>query len=109
MCGWSFALLDGNGIPCEIAIDHPHMPDFLWDDWALETGRVFDNQHAIHGYIREVGAMVRLSDSPIVNKGPSPLLGEHTVSVLEELGYNEDRIAEMIASGLCLTASEPEL
>jgi formyl-CoA transferase len=83
------------------------MPDFLWDDWALETGRVFEQQHAIHGYLREVGSVFHLSDSEVVNKGPSPLLGEHTVQILDELGYDDRRIAEMISSGLCLTAPQP--
>src|SRR4029077_13608523 len=63
----AFALLEANAVPSEIAIDHPHMPDFLWDDWALETGRVFEQQHAIHGYLREVGSVFHLSDSEIVN------------------------------------------
>jgi crotonobetainyl-CoA:carnitine CoA-transferase CaiB-like acyl-CoA transferase len=103
----AFALLEAKSIPSEIAIEHPHMPDFLWDDWALETGRVFEQQHAIHGYLREVGSVFHLSDSEVVNKGPSPLLGEHTVQILDELGYDDRRIAEMISSGLCLTAPQP--
>jgi crotonobetainyl-CoA:carnitine CoA-transferase CaiB-like acyl-CoA transferase len=100
----AFARLDDNGVPCEIAIDHPHMPDFLWDEWALETGRVLDQQHAELGYIRELGFVCHLSGSPNINKGPGPLLGEHTVEVLAEIGYKPERIADLIARGVCVTA-----
>jgi crotonobetainyl-CoA:carnitine CoA-transferase CaiB-like acyl-CoA transferase len=97
----AFAVLDENRVPCEIPLDHPHMPDFLWDEWALETGRVLEQEHPVFGYIREVGFVTRLSDSAVVNKGPAPRLGEHTVAVLHELGYDDGTIQGMVASGLC--------
>ena len=100
----AFALLDTAGVPCEIPLDHPHMPDFLWDEWAYETGRVLDQQHPRHGYIREIGFVTHLSDSPNINKGPGPLLGQHTVEVLTELGYDAARIDELLGSGTCVAA-----
>jgi crotonobetainyl-CoA:carnitine CoA-transferase CaiB-like acyl-CoA transferase len=103
----AFALLDGNGVPCEIPLDHPHMPDFLWDEWAYDTGRVLDQQHAQYGYIREIGFVCHLSESENINRGPGPLLGEHTVELLTELGYESDKIDDLIASGVCMIATAP--
>jgi crotonobetainyl-CoA:carnitine CoA-transferase CaiB-like acyl-CoA transferase len=104
----AFRLLDGNGVPCEIPLDHPHMPDFLWDEWAYDTGRVLDQQHTQYGFIRELGFPIQLSDSPQVNRGPGPLLGEHTVEVLTEIGYDEGHIDELLAAGTCVVAPPPE-
>ena len=101
----AFAALEAAGVPSEVPLDHPHMPDFLWDEWAFDNGRVLEQQHAVYGYIREVGFVVRLSDSERVNRGPGPLLGEHTVDVLTELGYEHARIDELVASGTCVVAS----
>ena len=100
-----FAALEAAGVPSEVPLDHPHMPDFLWDEWAFHNGRVLEQQHAVYGYIREVGFVVRLSESERVNRGPGPLLGEHTVDVLTELGYEQARIDGLVASGTCVVAS----
>jgi crotonobetainyl-CoA:carnitine CoA-transferase CaiB-like acyl-CoA transferase len=99
------AALEGAGVPCEVPLDHPHMPDFLWDEWAYDNERVLEQQHAEYGYIREIGFVVRLSESERINRGPGPLLGEHTVDVLTELGYDTARIDELIAAGTCLVSA----
>lgn len=81
--------LDELGIPNEIARDRPQMPEFFWEEWALESGHVFEHfDHADWGYIREVGLTVRLSDTPGLKRGPGPLLGEHDDEVFSELGYD---------------------
>jgi crotonobetainyl-CoA:carnitine CoA-transferase CaiB-like acyl-CoA transferase len=83
----AFAALDEAGVACEIPLEVPYLPDFLWDPWAQETGRVFEHQHPEHGYIREIGHCLRLSATPLVNKGTSARLGQHTRELLDELGY----------------------
>ena len=92
----AFAALDGAGVPCEIPADAPYIPDFLWDPWAQETGRVFEHQHPEHGYIREIGHCVRLSATPLVKTGTSARLGQHTRELLDELGYSGQEIGALL-------------
>ena len=101
----AFTRLEAQGVPCEIVATDPVMPDFLWDEWAVETGRVFEQHHPKFGWIREFGLSVHLSDTPGLKKGPSPLLGQHTTEILTGLGYDEARIAELVGS-VCVQHQE---
>jgi crotonobetainyl-CoA:carnitine CoA-transferase CaiB-like acyl-CoA transferase len=101
----AFALLDAGGVPCEIAIDHPHMPDLLWEEWALESRRVLEHVHPKYGFIREIGFPCRLSDTPCEMKGPGAMLGQHTVEVLQELGYEASRVSALLSDGTCIAWS----
>jgi crotonobetainyl-CoA:carnitine CoA-transferase CaiB-like acyl-CoA transferase len=96
----AFERLDGAGVPCEIPRPDPYVPDFLWDEWALATERVFEHHHPEHGWIREIGHCVRLSATPLANKGPSARLGQHTRELLGELGYTTEEIDGLL-DGVC--------
>ncbi|HTZ30455.1 MAG TPA: CoA transferase, partial [Streptosporangiaceae bacterium] len=90
------AVLDEHRVPAETPLDDPLMPEFLWEEWALEDQRVFEHHHAEHGWIREVGLVVRLSDTPGLNKGTSPRLGQHSAEILAELGYDDEEQAALL-------------
>jgi crotonobetainyl-CoA:carnitine CoA-transferase CaiB-like acyl-CoA transferase len=92
--------LDRAGVPCEVPVPDPYVPEFLWDEWALATERVFEHQHPEHGWIREIGHCVRLSATPLANKGTSARLGQHTRELLAELGYSTEEI-DALLDGTC--------
>lgn len=97
----AFRRLDDADVPCEIPASDPLVPDFLWDQWAVDTQRVFEHHHPEHGWIREIGHGVRLEATPLVNKGTSKRLGEHTRELLTELGYGDDELEALLA-GPCV-------
>jgi crotonobetainyl-CoA:carnitine CoA-transferase CaiB-like acyl-CoA transferase len=48
----------------------------------------------------------RLSDAPSVNRLGPPLVGEHTGSILSEMGLSGDQIADLASRGIIGTMSE---
>jgi len=70
-----------------------------------ETGTVVEVDHPTRGKYLTVGNPIKMSDS-ITEVKRAPLLGEHTDEILrKELGYRENEIADIKASG-AITAPE---
>ncbi len=45
-----------------------------------------------------------MSGTPLLNKGPSARLGQHTREILLELGYGSGEIETLVARGLALVS-----
>jgi crotonobetainyl-CoA:carnitine CoA-transferase CaiB-like acyl-CoA transferase len=87
-------ILDRAGVPCELP--RPSAAERLfWEDEHLESGRVVEHAHPAWGRLRVLGQLIRLSETPGIIRGPSPLLGEHTGPILKELGYTPGQIARL--------------
>jgi formyl-CoA transferase len=89
-----------------------------FEEWQVTVGPVNDvamllaDPHIIErGVIVEVedeetGAMLmpappaRLSETPATFRRPAPKLGEHSRDVLRELGWSDDRIDGLVATGV---------
>jgi len=63
----------------------------LENPFVVEQQRIVDFQHPEHGEIRGLASPVRLSDGATPTRA-APRLGEHTTSLLEELGYSPEAI-----------------
>jgi crotonobetainyl-CoA:carnitine CoA-transferase CaiB-like acyl-CoA transferase len=92
------ARLEAAGVPCERVVEEPYMPEFLWDEWGVESGRIYEQHHARHGWIREVGSTIHLSRHQGGNKGPGPLLGEHSREILAELGLAPVEVERLVGT-----------
>jgi crotonobetainyl-CoA:carnitine CoA-transferase CaiB-like acyl-CoA transferase len=89
------------------AADVPNMPmntpqDLLDDPHLSAIGFIRTVEHPTEGRLRTPGHPTRWSATPPTGDvSPAPLLGEHTVMVLRDLGYTPEAIADMLASGAC--------
>jgi crotonobetainyl-CoA:carnitine CoA-transferase CaiB-like acyl-CoA transferase len=69
------------------------------DSLGRTMGIVVDLEHPVIGVYPRLTPLARLSRSEGLTGG-APLLGEHTDSVLAEIGYSEGRIAELREQGV---------
>lgn len=89
----AFDLLDGAGVPVEMAREDARRTWFTQPD-IVAAGLVAEYEHPQYGRFRQFGHLVNFSETPGHIAGPPPLLGEHSREVLAMLGYSD---AEMLA------------
>ena len=80
-------------IPCGPILSMKEIAD---EPSLRASGTIVEVDHPARGKYLTVGNPIKLSDSP-TDVERSPLLGEHTEQVLEQLGYNADHIAMLRA------------
>jgi crotonobetainyl-CoA:carnitine CoA-transferase CaiB-like acyl-CoA transferase len=67
---------------------------------AVALGMTVEQEHPAWGVIRQVGIPFQLAGTPASVRTPPPALGEHTVVVLGELGFDASEIADLRARGV---------
>ncbi|HXF67750.1 MAG TPA: CoA transferase [Burkholderiales bacterium] len=83
----------------------PGGPVFTYDQ-ALENehvrarNMVVEIEHPRIGRMKVLGNPVKASAELARSRAPAPWLGQHSAAVLEELGYSEEQIAALFASGV---------
>ena len=86
-------ILNKFDIPCGPILS---MKEIAEDKSLRATGTVVEVEHPTRGKYLTVGNPIKLSDSP-TDVTRSPLLGEHTVEVMAQMGYNDEQIAQLRA------------
>lgn len=78
-----------------------HTPDSLIDDGHhAATGFLRTVEHPHEGPVRSIGVPTRWSGRRPEPVRQAPRLGEHSLELLREAGYDEERIADLLARGI---------
>jgi crotonobetainyl-CoA:carnitine CoA-transferase CaiB-like acyl-CoA transferase len=93
---WTRAL-DAAGVPNEIAVETRAGERVLFDGDNERLGLVAEYEHPILGRMRQYGNLIDFSETPGLIHGPPPLVGQHTVEILEWLGYSQAEMDDLKA------------
>ena len=100
LAGWKsaelLAALRAADIPCAPMNRLEDLPN---DPHIRATGFLREVEHPTEGTLLQTGVPIRFSRSPGTPGRPAPRLGEHSVEILAEAGYDESEIGAMIGTG----------
>jgi crotonobetainyl-CoA:carnitine CoA-transferase CaiB-like acyl-CoA transferase len=99
--GW-IAALTAAGVPCGPIND---VRAALADPQTTARGLVTEVDHPAFGTASWIASPVRVGE-PSAEHRRAPQLGQHTDSVMRELGYDDDRIAQLRSQGAFGAAAE---
>jgi crotonobetainyl-CoA:carnitine CoA-transferase CaiB-like acyl-CoA transferase len=89
-------VLDRQDVPCapvlsrDVVHEHPQV---------RQNGIIVEEEHPVVGLVRQPRPPERMDGTPSAIGRPAPTLGQHTVEVLEELGFSAHEIGQLRASG----------
>ncbi|MGE0795661.1 MAG: CoA transferase, partial [Acidimicrobiia bacterium] len=96
-------LFDAAGVPAEMVIKTYDGETVLFDEENLRLGLISETQHSTAGRLRQVGQLMRFSDTPSVVQRPPFVRGEHTLEIASWLGYSDEEIKDLLARGILAT------
>jgi crotonobetainyl-CoA:carnitine CoA-transferase CaiB-like acyl-CoA transferase len=93
-------VFDAWGVPNEMAFDSKGGERVLFDGDNERLGLVAEYDHSLLGRMRQFGTLIDFSETPGLIHGPPPMVGEHTVEILEWLGIGESDREDLRSSGV---------
>lgn len=94
-------LLDGVGLPVGRVLT---LAEAFDDPQARHHGMLVEFEHPTAGHVRTTGSPVRIDGEQARADLVPPVLGQHTRSILGELGVDDQTIEEMIREGTAIVA-----
>ena len=86
------------GVPCGPIND---LAQVFADPQVQSRGLAIELPHALAGNVPQVASPIRLSETPVEYRNAPPLLGEHTLEVLQRvLGMGAIEVAAFKAAGV---------
>ena len=86
-------LFDSADVPCAPV---SRREEFMEDPQVLHNQMIVEMEDPQLGKMKQMGIPVTLTENPGRIKGPAPQLGEHNHTVLEQLGYSDERISQLV-------------
>jgi crotonobetainyl-CoA:carnitine CoA-transferase CaiB-like acyl-CoA transferase len=77
------------------------------DPWMEERGQIVRMPHPTMGTYLGAGFPMKASETPPAPSLPPPLLGQHTIEVLRDLGYSAESVDELLATQAVAAAPDP--
>ena len=65
---------------------------------------IVEVDHTTAGKVKTIGHPVKYSRTPAKVERPGPVLGQHSLEVLAEIGYEPERIEAMVQSKAVIAA-----
>jgi crotonobetainyl-CoA:carnitine CoA-transferase CaiB-like acyl-CoA transferase len=90
-------LLEAAGVPCAPIENYGQV---FQDAHLLARNYFWDAPHPTLAPVRQLGSPMRFSRTPVKRDHAGPRLGEHSVDVLSELGYEPNEIEQLQAHGV---------
>ena len=85
------------GVPCAPLQDYGEVAR---DPHLLARDFFVDLPHTTAGMVRQLGSPLRLSETPVELRWSAPVLGEHSLELLTELGYDDDEAGALVSEGV---------
>jgi crotonobetainyl-CoA:carnitine CoA-transferase CaiB-like acyl-CoA transferase len=70
------------------------------DPQVKNRGLIAEIEHPTSGRIKQIAPTVKLSATPGEMRSPPPLLGEHTIEVLQGIGYTDEMVNRLSLDGV---------
>ena len=71
------------------------MSDVMQSPHAQARGSVLEIDYPGIGPVKSAGNPIKLSDAPIETRRKSPMVGEHTVEIMRDVGFSDTEIAAL--------------
>lgn len=89
--------LDAEQVPCAPILSREEV---IADPQIAANGLIVESEHPHAGRLRQPRPAARFERTPAGLRTPAPLLGEHTETVLAEIGLSAEQCAELRAAGV---------